>query len=146
MDERLVSGHSHAVARLSPEYGIVKPRHAAPGARVRLVLGPGRALGPGKADILDGVRETGSIAAAGRRLKMSYRRAWQLVEELNGYFDAPLVETVKGGTAGGGARLTELGEEVLARYRRVAAAADSTADGELAALLHRLAPPPPPRS
>jgi len=119
MDERLVSGHSHAVARLSPEYGIVKPRHAAPGARVRLVLG---------------------------RLKMSYRRAWQLVEELNGYFDAPLVETAKGGTAGGGARLTELGEEVLARYRRVAAAADCAADGELAALLHRLAPPPPPRS
>lgn len=119
----------------------MKPRHAAPGARLRLVLGPGRALGPGKADILEGVRETGSIAAAGRRLKMSYRRAWQLVEELNGYFDAPLVETAKGGAAGGGARLTELGEEVLARYRRVAAAAEDAAEVELQALLRRLARP-----
>jgi len=117
----------------------MKPRHSAPGARLRLVLSPGVWLGPGKADILEGVRESGTIAAAGRRLGMSYRRAWQLVEELNGYFDAPLVETSKGGTARGGARLTPLGEEVLARYRRAEAFAKEAGEAELGPLRARLA-------
>ena len=60
--------------------------------RLRVHIAPGIAFGPGKADLPEGIRETGSIAAAGRQMRMSYKRAWQLVEELNGLFDAPLVE------------------------------------------------------
>jgi molybdate transport system regulatory protein len=56
------------------------------GARLKVVLGPLRALGPGKADLLEGIVATGSIAAAGKRLRMSYRRAWLLVDELNAMF------------------------------------------------------------
>lgn len=55
------------------------------------------AIGPGKADLLSAIAETGSIAAAGRRLDMSYRRAWLLVETMNRCFRAPLVEAAKGG-------------------------------------------------
>jgi molybdate transport system regulatory protein len=53
------------------------------GARLRIVLEPDIAIGPGKADILQGIKETGSIAAAGRRMGMSYKRAWLLVETMN---------------------------------------------------------------
>lgn len=89
------------------------------GFRLKIVIAPGIAIGPGKADLLQGIKETGSISAAGRRMRMSYKRAWHLVETLNGYFETPLVETVKGGRAGGGARLTALGEQVLAAFREM---------------------------
>ncbi len=91
------------------------------GARLRIVLEPDVALGPGKADILEGIQRTGSIAAAGRGMGMSYKRAWLLVETMNGCFRAPLVETSRGGSARGGARLTPAGERVLACYRRMEA-------------------------
>jgi molybdate transport system regulatory protein len=90
--------------------------------RLRVRLAPGVELGPGKADLLEGILETGSISAAGRRMRMSYKRAWQLVDELNGLFDAPLVAASKGGAGGGGASLTKRGRDVLARYRRMHAA------------------------
>jgi molybdate transport system regulatory protein len=89
------------------------------GARLRIVLEPDIAIGPGKADILQGIKETGSIAAAGRRMGMSYKRAWLLVETMNRCFKTPLVETSRGGRRQGGANLTAAGEEVLARYRRM---------------------------
>ncbi|MDT8345140.1 MAG: LysR family transcriptional regulator [Thermohalobaculum sp.] len=104
------------------------------GLRLRVVLAPDIAIGPGKADILDGIRETGSIAAAGRRLGMSYKRAWLLVETMNACFRTPLVEATKGGSRGGGAALTPLGDEVLARFRRIEAAAQTAAAAELDAL------------
>jgi Bacterial regulatory helix-turn-helix protein, lysR family len=69
------------------------------GARLRIVLEPDIAIGPGKADLLEGIRETGSIAAAGRRLGMSYKRAWLLVETMNACFKSPLVEASRGGRA-----------------------------------------------
>ncbi|MDX5367562.1 MAG: LysR family transcriptional regulator [Alphaproteobacteria bacterium] len=103
-------------------------------ARLRIVLGPDIAIGPGKADLLEGISETGSIAAAGRRMGMSYKRAWQLADELNGYFSEPLIEASKGGKAGGGASLTRLGETVLARYRRMEAATAKAVSRDLAAL------------
>ncbi len=78
-------------------------------------------LGPGKADLLEGIRETGSIAAAGRKMSMSYKRAWSLVEEMNHAFKEPLVASSRGGTKGGGAHLTEAGELVLAHYREIIA-------------------------
>ena len=74
-------------------------------------------FGRGKADLLQGIAELGSISAAGRRLGMSYRRAWALVEEMNAHFRAPLVESSRGGAGGGGAGLTELGAQALAEYR-----------------------------
>jgi molybdate transport system regulatory protein len=102
--------------------------------RLRVVLSPGVFLGPGKADLLQGIAETGSISAAGRRMGMSYKRAWQLVETLNGYFRAPLVTAASGGRTGGGASLTALGEQVLARYRRIAAATEKACAADIRAL------------
>ena len=94
---------------------------AQPGLRIRLVLAPGFMIGPGKADLLQGIAETGSIAAAGRGMKMSYKRAWMLVEEMNATFRDALVDSTRGGPNGGGARLTEAGQTVLAQYRSLEA-------------------------
>lgn len=80
-------------------------------------------MGPGKAELLEHIRDTGSISAAARRMKMSYRRAWLLVEAMNQCFRQPLVESSKGGVHGGGAQLTSFGEEALARYRAMEAEA-----------------------
>ncbi|MEP6484944.1 MAG: LysR family transcriptional regulator [Rudaea sp.] len=110
--------------------------------RLRLALRNGRAFGPGKADLLDGIATLGSIAAAGRALNMSYKRAWQLVEDLNTSFKSPLVVASKGGGQGGGAKLTMTGHRVLALYRRVEAKSQTAAATELAAL-HRLTHSPP---
>lgn len=85
--------------------------------RLRIPCGDSVALGPGKAALLETIRETGSISAAGRKLGMSYRKAWLLVDQMNHCFVAPLVEASKGGRQGGGARVSELGEELLRRYR-----------------------------
>jgi molybdate transport system regulatory protein len=90
-----------------------------PSLRIRIVFGDAAMLGPGKADLLALIRETGSIAAAGRAMSMSYKRAWSLVEEMNAAFRDPLVESVRGGPQGGGARLTEAGEAVLEHYRKL---------------------------
>jgi molybdate transport system regulatory protein len=106
--------------------------------RLRLMAGDDIAIGPGKADLLEAIAATGSIAAAGRRLDMSYRRAWLLVETMNRCFRQPLVEAVKGGPSGGGARLTVAGKEVLTRYRRMEKQADKAIAGEIAALKRRM--------
>ena len=74
-------------------------------------------LGPGKADLLEKIGETGSIAAAGRAMGMSYKRAWLLVETMNAIFAEPLVASSRGGSAGGGAELTQTGRKVLSLYR-----------------------------
>lgn len=107
---------------------------ALPALHIRVDLVPAISFGPGKADLLQGIAETGSIAAAGRRLGMSYKRAWSLVETLNGMFREPLVSATKGGAAGGGAALTEAGAAALAHYRAIQARAAEVSAGELAAL------------
>jgi molybdate transport system regulatory protein len=104
------------------------------GARLRIVLEPDIAIGPGKADLLESIRETGSIAAAGRRLGMSYKRAWLLVETMNACFKSPLVEASRGGRARGGATLTPAGERVLDCYRRMEALTGKAIAGELTKL------------
>ncbi|MEO7325297.1 MAG: hypothetical protein ABIW82_10765 [Dokdonella sp.] len=109
-------------------------RKSRPSIHLRAMLAPGIALGPGKADLLEGIRETGSIAAAGRRMQMSYKRAWQLAEELNRMFLEPLIEATKGGTGGGGARLTRMGGRVLACYARMRTNALAAAANDLSAL------------
>ena len=105
-----------------------------PALRLRVVFSGGRRLGPGKADLLELVRETGSISAAGRRMGMSYKRAWTLIEELNAMFRAPLVHSVRGGAKGGGAQLTGLGETILAHYRALERTAALQGRAELEAL------------
>ncbi len=86
---------------------------------LRFHLGSQIAIGPGKAQLLESIRRTGSISAAGREMRISYKHAWLLVESMNGCFQSPLVEAVKGGKAGGGASLTTLGLEVLQSYRHM---------------------------
>ena len=112
------------------------------GVRLRLVFEPDAAFGPGKADLLEGIAATGSIAAAGRRMGMSYKRAWTLVEQLNAMFAAPLVESSRGGASGGGARLTDGGEAVLDLYRRMEAKAREAGRGEIDGLRALLREPP----
>ena len=87
--------------------------------RLRVQVKHAVAIGPGKADILQAIAETGSIAEAGRRLGMSYQRAWTLVAAMNANFIEPLVLKQRGGAAGGGARLTTVGERTLAIYRAI---------------------------
>jgi molybdate transport system regulatory protein len=112
----------------------MKAGNKKPGTRLRVVLEPDIAIGPGKADMLEGIRETGSISAAGRRMGMSYKRAWTIIDGLNRDFRAPLVTAAKGGAKGGGASLTPLGDEVLMRYRRIEAVAEEAAAAEIVAL------------
>lgn len=112
------------------------------GLRFRVVLRPGVALGPGKADLLEAIDETASLTAAARRFGMSYKRSWSLVQELNRDFSAPLVETEKGGAGGGGgARLTKLGLYVLKRYRRMEDDADKAISAGVRDLRKHLAKP-----
>jgi molybdate transport system regulatory protein len=106
--------------------------------RLRVLLQPGVMLGPGRADLLEGIRLTGSIAAAGRRLGMSYKRAWTLIETLNSEFGTPLVTGAKGGAHGGGSALTELGEEVLKRYRSMQACTERAIEPDARALRKRI--------
>ncbi len=111
-----------------------------PSISLRIALAPDRNFGPGKADLLEAIRDTGSIAAAGRRMDMSYKRAWYMVERLNSSFCEPLVTAAKGGRSGGGAQLTSTGHAVLDTYRRVEAlTAQATAD-ELTSLLALVKP------
>jgi molybdate transport system regulatory protein len=105
-----------------------------PKLRVRVLLGFSVAIGPGKADLLAGIAETGSISAASRRMGMSYKRAWHLIDTMNSCFRRPLVEAARGGARGGGAKLTPLGAEVLALYRSMEDRAASAAGKELARL------------
>lgn len=108
------------------------------GARLRIVLGPDIAIGPGKAAILEEVKATGSISAAGRSMGMGYKRAWYMVDTMNKCFSEPLVVTVKGGKSGGGARLTDLGEEILSRYRKMEILSAEAIAGEMADLKKKL--------
>lgn len=117
-----------------------KTKEPASTPRLRILLGAEIAIGPGKADLLDAVARTGSISAAAREMKMSYRRAWLLVDTMNRCFRAPLVEAAKGGSGGGGARITELGLEVLTRYRAMEVKAAASVAPEMRDFARLLAP------
>jgi molybdate transport system regulatory protein len=95
--------------------------------RWRVMSGPLIVLGPGKADLLALVAETGSLRQAAARLDMSYMRAWSLVRVMNRSFRTPLVESLRGGKSGGGARLTPSGKRVLALYQELEKKAQSAA-------------------
>jgi molybdate transport system regulatory protein len=100
---------------------------------IRLDLVSGARIGPGKVAVLEEIARSGSISAAGRALRMSYRRTWELVEDLNRSLGTPVVETAAGGSGGGGAVLTRAGKAVVERYRAI------EVDTALAARKHLLA-------
>ncbi len=105
---------------------------------LRVLLGAVIAIGPGKADLLSAIAKTGSISAAAKRMGMSYRRAWLLVDTMNRCFRAPLVTAAAGGRRGGGARVTPQGMEILRRYRAMEARAISAIQPDLRAFTSRL--------
>ena len=111
--------------------------------RLRILFGPEIAVGPGKVALLDAISETGSISAAARSLGMSYRRAWLLIDAMNRCFREPVVETASGGKGGGGARVTDLGQEVLRRYHSMEDTAVASVRDQIAEFSSLLAENPP---
>ena len=101
---------------------------------LRIDLGPGQSVGPGKIRLLEAVAESGSISSAGRALGMSYRRAWMLIEQMNLSFRRKVVTTQLGGTHGGGAVLTPFGRELVKRYRAIEDKATGAAKAHIAFL------------
>jgi molybdate transport system regulatory protein len=101
---------------------------------IRIDLACGTRVGPGKIALLEEIGRSGSISAAGRVMKMSYRRAWELVEDLNRNLGEPVVETTAGGAGGGGARLTPAGTMLVQQYRAMEEATTVTAHDYLAML------------
>lgn len=103
----------------SPASGPSAPNKSASRLSIRVDLATGARIGPGKVAVLEEIARSGSISAAGRALHISYRRTWELVEDLNASLGAPVVQTAAGGSGGGGASLTELGQAVVVRYRAI---------------------------
>ena len=101
---------------------------------LRIELGEAGAIGPGKIRLLEHVRDTGSISAAGRAMDMSYRRAWLLVDALNRAFREPVVTTRPGGKQGGGAALTVFGAALIESYREMEKTAHRALRSQLATL------------
>lgn len=112
-----------------------------PRVSLRLSFENEEAIGPGKVRLLELIEETGSISAAGRAMKMSYHRAWDLAENLNRTFKDPLVLKAPGGAKGGGAELTAAGREVVRRYRAIEAGVAKHSSKDLTAL-EKLLPDP----
>jgi molybdate transport system regulatory protein len=106
---------------------------------IRIDFGPDTRVGPGKIALLEQIATHGSISAGGRALNMSYRRAWELIEELNGIFGQPVVVSKTGGRKGGGATLTPLGLALVTRYRAMERAAETATEGHLEALAGEIA-------
>jgi len=98
--------------------------------KVQIYCGEEIAMGPGKADLLEAVMSEGSISGAGRKLGMSYRRTWLLVDAMNRCWAQPLVDTAAGGSHGGGAQVTAFGESVLAHYRALQGAGRALEQGK----------------
>ena len=109
-----------------------------PHLRIRIVFADEEMIGPGKAELLERIARTGSIAAAGREMGMSYKRAWQLIGTLNAMFRDPLVDSTRGGPGGGGAVLTDTGREVLGLYRAFVSDAQTAGAPRIRALQEML--------
>lgn len=111
--------------------------------RIRVLFGSAFAIGPGKADLLQAIDEAGSISAAARQMKMSYRRAWLLVDTMNQCFREPVVDTATGGKGGGGAQITPFGKTVLRDYRKMEAGASVAVARHMADFSRMLRKTPP---
>ncbi len=101
---------------------------------IRLDLASGDRIGPGKIALLEAIAQAGSISGAARRLGMSYRRAWLLVEEINAALRAPAVTAATGGQRGGGAVLTSMGERIVELYRAIEGHSRASANEEFRAI------------
>ncbi len=109
------NGHTLTMARLS----------------IRIAIEGAEPFGPGKVRLLELIEQEGSIRAAATAMNMSYRHAWLLLQALEDTFGAPVIATATGGAGGGGAKLTDLGKKLVARYRAIEANAARAAATEL---------------
>jgi molybdate transport system regulatory protein len=105
-----------------------------PSLSLRINLDPEGRIGPGKIELLEQIAAFGSISAGARQMNMSYKHAWDLVEEMNRLFGKPVVSAQTGGKRGGGAQLTSVGLSVVSRFRAIERAAASAAAPHIAAL------------
>ncbi len=111
-----------------------------PGLTLRILTSRSPAMGPGKAALIEAIDQSGSISGAARELEMSYRRAWQLVEAINASFREPLIATATGGKRGGGAVVSEIGREVVKRYRAMEIKASRAINADIAGFSSLLKP------
>ena len=107
--------------------------------RIRFMKNADIAIGPGKIKLLESIAETGSISAAARRDGMSYRRAWMLIDTMNKCCAKPVLSTLTGGRAGGGARVTPFGLQLIRHYRRIELRAAKAGARDIAAIKEMLA-------
>lgn len=113
---------------------LMKKPNQIPSLSLRIDLDSDARIGPGKIQLLEAIQANGSISAAGRALDMSYKRAWDLVDEINTICGRAAVERQTGGKHGGGAALTPFGVSLVERYRRIEKAAEAAARKDLMAL------------
>lgn len=113
--------------------------------KITLMLRSGARIGPGKAELLESILSSGSISGAARVMGMDYKRAWLLIDSLNRAFKTPVVERVTGGSGGGGAVLTPLGKDLLARYRRMESSAALESAVDLEVIEEQAVPDPGPK-
>jgi len=116
-------------------------RKSSQSPRVRILIGAATALGPGKVELLQAIDRHRSISGAAREMGMSYRRAWVLVDTMNRCFASDLVVTATGGKGGGGAEVSDLGLEVVRRYRDMEAKAAKSVEAEAQAFAALLKDP-----
>ena len=109
--------------------------------RLRVDIGPDCSIGPGKIALLEQIERSGSLSKAARTLKMSYRRAWLLLEDLNQTLGQRVTTASVGGAGGGGAKITPFGQQVTATFREIESLAANAAAEKLDWLLQSGAAP-----
>jgi molybdate transport system regulatory protein len=102
--------------------------------RIRIEFEGKHTIGPGKVQLLEAVDAHGSISAAARSMGMSYRHAWEMIDDVLQCFREPVIETETGGRAGGGARVTDFGRRLIQRYRAMQTKAQKALQSDLDAL------------
>ncbi len=116
-----------------------RPPEERPTLFLRIKFGSRAHLGPGKIELMELIEKLGSISAAGKAMGMSYRRAWLIIDGLNALFAEAVVVKQTGGSGGGGAVLTDLGRNIVRRYRRIERSAVEQSAADLKALAKVLA-------